>query len=178
MALSSDIVTSFLVLSLTFSLLCPYSVSQSTQLSASGAGSGEGRESGQIYVVAPTMEDCTNDTYEYCESLPYYAREYTNELSNVVFWFLPGTHNLSRDWIMNNSKNITLLGGKDLPNSGKLLEGPTNIVCQELRSGGIHVRNSNFTVVENVTIAKCIQALVFHATVNATVAMLLSRTTM
>ena len=125
---SSDFFTSFLVFSLIVSLmLCPYSASQSTQPDASGAGSGGEPESGQTYVVAPTLEDCPNDTY--CETLSYYAKEYTNELSNVVFWFLPGTHNLSLEWKMNNSRNISYLGRTDLTNTDNT-SGMTKIVCQ------------------------------------------------
>ena len=111
MALSSDLVTSFLVFSLIRSRYYVNSESQPTKPSASREGSRGGPESGQIYVVAPYMEDCSNDMFVNCDTLSYYAREYTNELSNVVFWFLPGTHNVSRDWKTSNSRNITLLGG-------------------------------------------------------------------
>ena len=121
-----------------------------------------------MYVVAPTLEDCPNDTH--CDTLSYYVGVHTNELSNVVFWFLPGTHNLSQDWTIKNSRNITLLGGKDLTNKYKSSRGNTKIVCQEgfsyLR---IYVSNSNFIVVENVAIANCFAALAFEATVNIAV---------
>ena len=136
MASSSDLFTSFLVFSLMVLSLCPYSASQSTQPSASGARSGGEPESGQTYVVAPNMKDCPSDTL--CETVSYYAREYPNELANVVFWFLPGTHNLSRDWKMDNSRNVTFLGGNDLTNTDKTYAGMTKIVCQEFGSGGIH----------------------------------------
>ena len=172
MALSREIFIPFLVFTFLAPLLCHHSASQPTQLSASGAGSGGGLESGQMYVVAPTLQDCPNDTYAYCETLSYYASVYTNGLSNVVFWFLPGTHNIYWEWPweMSSSRNITLLGGKDLTNSDKTSGGMTKIVCQEgFRVGGIYVSNSNFTVVENMAIAYCNYALVFDATVNATV---------
>ena len=161
---SSDLFVPFLVFSLTVLLLCPYNVSQP---SASGAGPGGGPESDQIYVVARTLEDCPNDTH--CQTLSHYATVYTNELSNVVFWFLPGTHNLSGTWKMNNSRNISLLGGEDITNSDKTSGGNTSkIVCQELYSGGINVSNSYLTVVENMAIAYCRSALVFDTTVNVT----------
>ena len=95
-----------------------------------------------------------------------------SKLANVVFWFLPGTHNLSQTWKIKNSRNVTLLGGNDLTSSDKNSEGMSKILCQEgLRSAGISVSKSNFTVVENITIAYCIRssALVFDAAVNTTV---------
>ena len=150
------------------SLLCPYSASQPTQPSANEAGSEGEPDSVQMYVVAPTQQDCPNDTYMYCETLSYYARKYTNELSNVVFWILPGMHNLSGFWNLKNSRNITLLGGKDLINRDKSSTGMTKIECQG-NPGGIHVSNSNFTVVENIAIAYCYSALAFDITVNAIV---------
>ena len=171
MALLSNVTfNSYLVFSLfAVSLLCPTcSASQPAQPSASEAGSGGGQESDQIYMVAPTLEDCPNDTH--CQTLSYYVGKYTNELSNVVFWFLPGTHNLSRTWNLKNSRNVTLLGVDDLANSDKSSGGMPKILCQKgLLFGGISVSKSNFTVVENIAIAYCAFALVFQATVNATV---------
>ena len=167
--LSGETFIYFLVLSFTFSLLCPSSASQPTQPSNSGAGSGGGPESGQMYVVAPTLEDCPiyNDTH--CQTLPYYIKKYTNDLSNVVFWFLPGTHNLSLIWSIKNSRNVTLLGGNNLTNNDKSSEGMSKIVCHGSSPGGISVSKSNFTVIENFAIAYCTYALIFDATVNATV---------
>ena len=158
---SSNLFAPFLVFSLTVLLLCTYSASQP---SARGAEPWGGPESD---VVAPTLEDCPNDTH--CQTLSYYATVYTSELSNVAFWFLPGTHNLSGIWKINNSRNISLLGGKNLTNSGKASRGMTKIVCQGFSSGGIQAGSSNFIFVENVTIAYCPYALSFNATVNITV---------
>ena len=159
---------SFLLFSLTFSLLCPYSASQPTQPSANEARSGGGPESDQTYVVAPTLRDCPNDTR--CETLSYYAGKYTNKLSNVVFWFLPGMHNLSQTWEMKNSRNVVLLGGNNMTNSGKSSGGTSKILCQKGLSYGIYVSKSNVIVVENITIAHCaFAALTFDTAVNATV---------
>ena len=142
--LTSVTFISFLVFSLTFSLLCPSSASQPTQRSNSEAGSRGGLKSGQTYVVAPTMEDCPiYDTH--CQTLSYYARNYTNDLSNVVFRFLPGTHNISRIWTMTNSRNVTLLGGNDLTNNDKSSEGMSKIVCQG-RSLGEYVLTLLFSM--------------------------------
>ena len=167
MASSSDVFASFLVFSLVVSLQCPYSASQSTKPSSSGTGSEGGQESSQIYVVAPSLEDCPNGTY--CDTLSYYASVYTDELSNVAFWFLPGTHNISQVWKIENSRNITLLGGKQVPNSDISSRGMTEIVCQGFIFQGIHVSNSNTTVVENMTIAHCPSAVFFDEAINATV---------
>ena len=82
MALSNVTFIRFLVFLLTFSLLCSSSASQATQPSASEPRSGGGPESGQMYVVAPTLQDCPNDTQ--CETLSYYAGKYTSKLANVV----------------------------------------------------------------------------------------------
>ena len=147
-------------------LLCPYSVSQPTQPSASSAGAREAPESGQMmYVVTPTRRDCPKDPR--CHTLSYYARKYTKELSNVHFWFLPGTHHIYRVWKIVNSRNITLLGGKNLTNSDKNSGGRTKIVCRRLSAGEINVSNSNFTDVENITFAHCIPALFFDEAANA-----------
>ena len=168
MALFNATLIGFLVLSLTFSLLCPYSAPQPTQPSASEARSGVGPKGGQMYVVAPTLEDCPNDTQ--CEALSYYAEKYTNKLSNVVFWFLPGTHNLSQTWQIKNSRNVTLLGGIDLTSSDKSSGGMSKILCQKLLYvAGIYVRKSNFTVLESITIENCSSAVLVYEAVDTTV---------
>ena len=82
----------------------------------------------------------------------------------------PVTHNLSQIWKMRNSRNVTFLGGNDLTNSDKGSGGVTKILCQGFSfSEGIHVRNSNLTVVESITITYCGIALAFDKVVNATV---------
>ena len=160
MALSGESFISFMVLSFTFSLLCPSSSSQPTQQSATEAGWRGGPESGEVYVVAPTLEDCPNHTH--CETLSYYAGNYRNKLSNVVFRFLPGTHNLSQTWIIKYSTNVTLLGGNGMTNSNEISGDMTQILCQKkFGYRGIIVKLSNFIVVENITIRYCTSALVF-----------------
>ena len=96
--LSTVTLNSFLVFSLTFSLLCPYNASQPTEPSASEEGSEGAPESSQMHVVAPTLKDCPNGCVILWDSILLRPEMYTNELSNVVFWFLPGTHNNSRGW--------------------------------------------------------------------------------
>ena len=71
---------------------------------------------------------------------------------------------------MKNSRNITLFDGKYLTNSYKRSGDMTKLVCQEFTPVEyIHVRQATLhAVVENMTIAYCPSALVFHAAVNVT----------
>ena len=139
MALNNAVSASFLAVSLTFSFLSPFCTSQPTYPSAN-AGPGGGTEGGRMYLVAPTLQDCPRGaTGTDCNTLSYYARAYTSRLSNVVFYFLPGTHNLTWTWTVILSRNVSLLGGKDFEERDKTSGGMALIVGQERFFTGIYM---------------------------------------
>ena len=97
MASQNAFVLSLLAFSLTFPFLTPSCRSQSDYSpSSSGPELGERMENGGVFVVAPKIEDCDEDTYY--NTVSFYFEKYTVGLSIAIFYFPPGNHTLSQIW--------------------------------------------------------------------------------
>ena len=102
-----------------------------------------------------------------------YSQKYTNGLTNIVFHFLPGTHNTSQTWHVDSSRNVTFVGGLGI---GEEDQGPRNVVdvvCEDGFTGLslLNVSDSQFVTIESITFSRCehTNTLGFHLSGSITV---------
>ena len=73
---------------------------------------------GVMYYVAPNVTDCSVNTS--CNTLDYYANSAALQLTDSVFYFMPGVHFLQQAWVIERASNLTLTGALLSPNKVKL----------------------------------------------------------
>ena len=68
---------------------------------------------GIFYYVTPNVTDCHDKSP--CNTLSHYASATSLQLTDSVFYFMPGTHLLEQTWRIKKANNLTLTG--PLPDS-------------------------------------------------------------
>ena len=99
---------------------------------------------GVFYYVAPNVTDCPTNAP--CNTLSYYAKSSTLELTNSVLYFMPGTHRLQQIWVIENASNLTLTG----PSPDSDLDQDAVVECTTSnRDSGIVVTESSHRLLKS-----------------------------
>ena len=61
---------------------------------------------GDVYYVTPSVTDCTVNASH--NTLNYYANSTTLQLTDSVFYFIPGICLLHQTWVISNANNLTV----------------------------------------------------------------------
>ena len=145
----------FHVTALTLLLLFAFSRGSpsSNQSSTAGTKSRIGIENDQVYLVAPQLKNCPQESN--CDTLSAYS-QYLFGLSNVIFRFLPGTHNISRTLSMTNCENVTLRGCANSTGDDGQAKAVI-IACEGNFTGrqAIIVGSSKFVSIEGISFTQC-----------------------
>ena len=108
---------------------------------------------GVVYYVAPTVADCPVNVS--CNTLNHYADSTTRlQLTDSVFYFMPGTHVLQQVWVIENASHLTL-DGFFVPSATVQEEKKAVIDCEGLPGRTIQVRHSRNVLVKNLQIVHC-----------------------
>ena len=110
---------------------------------------------GVLYYVAPNVTDCHDNTP--CNTLSHYASSTSLQLTDSVFYFMPGTHRLQQTWTMENASNLTLTGPS--PDSKADQEAVVQCTLSNADSG-IQVSNGSSIAVKNLEIFFYVQGTV------------------
>ena len=102
---------------------------------------------GVFYYVAPNVTDCHDNTP--CNTLSHYASSTSLQLTDSVFYFMPGTHRLQQTWTIENASNLTLTGPS--PDSKPDLEA--FVECTVFNADpAIQMNNGSSIIVKNLFI--------------------------
>ena len=114
---------------------------------------------GSAYTVTPDDHYYPNTTCHHCHSLQYYLLNITKHFtSNTQLFFLPGLHHLNTDLIIQNLRNISLIGSST--------NGTTpDTVIQCNSSVGIVMTNITNLIATNITVRSCLGNEYINATV-------------
>ena len=103
---------------------------------------------GVFYYVAPNVTDCHDNTP--CDTLSHYASSASLQLTDSVFYFMPGTHRLQQTWTIENASNLTLTGPS--PDSKADQEAVVQCTLSNATDSGIQVNNGSSITVKNLEI--------------------------